>query len=61
MSEMNGGKLKAELSVTSRLRSLLRAMRLRAPDGGPGTLSRRTALLAPLALAGCDTISGWFE
>ncbi|MSP03321.1 MAG: dehydrogenase [Acetobacteraceae bacterium] len=29
-------------------------------DSLPG-LSRRTGLLAPLALAGCDTIEGWFS
>jgi outer membrane protein assembly factor BamB len=30
-------------------------------DGKSKTLSRRAALLAPLALTGCDMISGWFE
>ena len=34
---------------------------IRVPGFVASTLSRRTALLAPLALAGCDTISGWFE
>lgn len=33
----------------------------RLTGGVAGALSRRAALLAPLALAGCDTISGWFE
>ncbi len=29
------------------------------PNAGTGALSRRAALLAPLALAGCETIDGW--
>jgi hypothetical protein len=29
--------------------------------GTPAALSRRATLLAPLALAGCDTIDGWFN
>jgi outer membrane protein assembly factor BamB len=76
MSEMIGGKPRAGSRALSRLHSLdLTRLRnlslapiaawLRAPHTmhipQRGSLSRRTALLAPLALAGCDTISGWFE
>lgn len=43
------------------LARLWRAYAARVPGGESGTLSRRAALLAPLALAGCDTIEGWFE
>src|ERR1700733_8441736 len=32
-----------------------------SPEQRPRVLSRRAALLAPLALAGCDTITGWFD
>jgi outer membrane protein assembly factor BamB len=31
------------------------------PTARAGALSRRAALLAPLALAGCDTVEGWFS
>ena len=30
------------------------------PGTGTGVLSRRVALLTPLALAGCETFDGWF-
>ena len=48
MSDMTSGKSKA-------------GARGHAPHGVPATLSRRAALLSPLALAGCETIEGWFS
>jgi outer membrane protein assembly factor BamB len=46
MSDMIGGKPRAGVA---------------SPEARPRILSRRAALLVPLSLAGCDTISGWFE
>jgi outer membrane protein assembly factor BamB len=50
MSDMTGGKPKAGYA---------------SPEARPRILSpplsRRAALLVPLSLAGCDTISGWFD
>jgi outer membrane protein assembly factor BamB len=40
--------------------SALHAGRRHMTEVVAGALSRRTALLAPLALAGCDTIDSWF-
>jgi outer membrane protein assembly factor BamB len=42
------------------LSRVLHPTRLGAPQAAGGGLSRRTALLLPFALAGCDTIDSWF-
>jgi outer membrane protein assembly factor BamB len=61
MSDMTGGKPKIGTPkiATSPIEVLGRA-RAPAQETRAGALSRRAALLAPLALAGCDTIEGWF-
>lgn len=52
MSDMIGGEPKA--GTLGPVRHGVRETRV-------GTLSRRAALLLPLALAGCETIEGWFS
>jgi outer membrane protein assembly factor BamB len=62
MNRMDDGRrgpratpLRGDLSATL-------ATGLKQPSGeNRGTLSRRAALLAPLALAGCETIDSWFN
>jgi outer membrane protein assembly factor BamB len=57
MSDMIGGNPKPGTPARSRLQF---PKSMRAPEAGGGGLSRRTALLMPLALAGCDTLDSWF-
>src|ERR1700683_5500348 len=58
MNDMNGGKPKAGTPALARLRTV-RPVRRHITELVVGTLSRRAALLAPLVLAGWDTIDSW--
>ena len=76
MSDMIGGKpkpgilgLRARLRILGLSRARIPSVphrrtpgpaHLRIPEFSPDALSRRVALLAPLALTGCEMISGWF-
>ena len=52
MNDMTGGKPNT---------GTLGLARPRVPEAGAGGLSRRAALLAPLALSGCDMLDRWFS
>ncbi len=71
---MNGGKPQSGTSglrtrgfVAAGLAHLRAFCRVLTPSGArpaaanAGSISRRAAVLTPLALAGCDTIEGWFS
>jgi outer membrane protein assembly factor BamB len=54
-------RLRKVLVILFRRLNLARLRPSSVQGGASGVLTRRAALLAPLTLAGCDTIEGWFE